>query len=80
MYYSIVSEGIVIRADIVYYAPREDKTWTVHISYKLWLTRDVDWPILLPWCAYYFSPYPGRKHHIPVFEPGGNVALSARVW
>ena len=66
---------------IVYYAPREEKTWTVHSSCKLPLqTRAVGWPILFPWCVYYFSPYPGRKYHIPVSEQRGNVALSARVW
>ena len=36
---------------MVYYAPREEKTWTVHIWCK-WQTRDVGWPILLPWCVY----------------------------
>ena len=48
---------------IVYYVPREEKTWTVHILCKLppeppigWqFTRDVGWPILLPWSVYYFS-------------------------
>ena len=67
---------------IVYYAPREEKPWTVHSSYKLtnWQTRTVGWPIFLPWCVYYFSSYPGRKYHIRVFEPGTKVVLSVRVW
>ena len=64
---------------IVYYAPREEKTWTVHSSCEL-TPEPKGWPILFPWYVYYFSPYPGRKHHIPVSEQGGNVALSARVW
>ena len=63
------------RAEIVYYAPRKEKTWTVHISCK-----DVGWPIILPWSVYYFSPYLGRKYHIRVFEPGAKVVLSARLW
>ena len=32
----------------------------------------------LPWSVNYFSPYPGRKYHIRVFEPGAIVALSGR--
>ena len=43
-------------------------------------TRDMGWTILLSWSVYYFSPHPGRKYHIRVFEPGAKVALSARVW
>ena len=27
-------------------------------STALWQTRDGDWTIFLPWCIYYFSPYP----------------------
>ena len=41
-----------------------------------WQTRDVSWPILLPWSVYYFSSYPGRKYHIRVLEPGAKVVLS----
>ena len=70
---------------IVYYAPREEKTWTVNSLCKLppsqrrrWQTRDVGWPILLPWSVYYFSSHRGRKWHIPVFASGGNGVLSAR--
>ena len=32
--------------------------------------------ILLPWSVYDFSPYPGRKYHIRVFEPGAKVPLN----
>ena len=35
-----------IRDILVYYAPRDEKLWTV-----FW---DVGWPILLPWTVYYF--------------------------
>ena len=68
---------------------REDKTSITHLGRKKlgqsisrvnWQTRDVGWPILLAWSVYFFSPIPGRKYHIRVFEPGAKVALSARVW
>ena len=39
---------------IVYYASREGRTWTVHSSCQ---TRDVVWPIFLPWCVLvYYAP------------------------
>ena len=73
--------------EIVYYAPREEKTWTVHSSCKLTpepkarvANTSFGLTTLLPWSVYYFSSYPGRKYHIRVFEPGAKVALSARVW
>ena len=37
-------------------------------------------PILDPWCIYYFSTYPGRKYHIPVYEPRAKMVLPVRVW
>ena len=43
-----------------------------------WQTRDLGWPILLPWSVYYFSSHRGRKWHIPLFAPGGNGVLSDR--
>ena len=58
---------------LAYYTPREGKTWPAHSSCELT-------PEPKPWCVYYFSLYPGRKHHIPVSEQRGNVALLARVW
>ena len=51
-----------------------------YLSRVNWETRDVGWPILLPWSVYYFSPYPGPKYHIHVFESDVKVALSARIW
>ena len=31
----MITRKAKVRAEIVYYAPREEKTWTVHISCKL---------------------------------------------
>ena len=46
---------------IVYYAPREEKTWTVYSSCKLPSEGEGGkhemWGILLPWSEYYFSSH-----------------------
>ena len=58
---------------IVYYVPREERTWTADISCKLppdrrrgWKTRDVGWPILLPWSVYYFSSHGAESASFPL--------------
>ena len=51
----------------IYYASREKRAWTAQIC-------GLD--NFLPVVVYYVSPYPGRKDHVRVFEPGAKVVLS----
>ena len=72
---------------IVYYAPREEKTWIVHISCKLPPERKArmsntrcslaNFPPLARAYTIFFS-HRRLKCHIPVFAPGRNVVLSVR--
>ena len=75
----------------MYHISARRKTENVTFSASVWgprlrlgcqFTRAVDCPsFFLPRCViYYFSPYPSRKYHICVFEPGAKVAPSVRVW
>ena len=52
--------------------------WSLRPGYQF--TRDVDWPIFLPWCVHYFSPYPDQKYHICFFEQRAKVTFWVSVW
>ena len=71
LYVSTFSNDLFVVLLIVYYAPREEKTWTVHSSCELT-------PEPKARSVYYFSSHRGRKCHISVSETGGNEALTAR--
>ena len=61
--------------EIVYYVPREEKTWTVHSS---WQTRAL--ANFTPVERILFFVIPGPKIPHSCFEPGAKVVLSGRVW